>query len=307
MIDLQPDLSLTTAQAEHVLRTWLGAPVVCSTILPLRGGLVNTVFRLEFDRPPHCAVIKLHGLDGDNFTEEARALEYLGAETSCPVPSVYLCDCSGRLIPYAFLLMEELRGVCLDSLELAASERAHIDTQIADILGDLHDHKGSTWGALDSDDPPATWVDLFGARLTEARNHPALAECVAPETLDRIDDAIELSRSELCAPGLPTLVHGDVWDGNVMVRRDENRWRVTGLLDPDLQFADVEFELAYQEVFDVERAAFFAAYRNHQELRPGYERRRHFYWLYTALVHVALFGDDFFCRYAARTAETIVR
>jgi fructosamine-3-kinase len=96
-----------------------------------------------------------------------------------------------------------------------------------------------------------------------------------------------------------------VWDGNLMVRRENGRWRLTGLLDPDLQFADVEFELAYLEVFDTPREAFFAAYAAHQTLRPGYERRRLFYWLHTALVHVALFGDEFFCRFTARTADSI--
>ena len=80
-----------------------------------------------------------------------------------------------------------------------------------------------------------------------------------------------------------------------------------GLLDPNLQFADVEFELAYLEVFDVPRKAFFAAYANHHALRPGYEQRRLFYWLHTALVHVALFGDEFFCHFTTRTAKRISR
>ena len=92
-----------------------------------------------------------------------------------------------------------------------------------------------------------------------------------------------------------------------MVLREERRWRLTGLLDPALEFADVESELAYLEVFDVSRAAFFSAYAARQPLRPGYERRRLFYWLHTALVHVGLFGDAFFREFTARTAASIVR
>jgi len=64
-----------------------------------------------------------------------------------------------------------------------------------------------------------------------------------------VDEAIGRSRSALIDCGRPTLVHGDVWDGNVMVVRENGRWRLAGLLDPDLQFADAELELAYLEVF----------------------------------------------------------
>ncbi len=308
VIDLQPDLKLTTGQAEQLLEAWLGEPVVCSRILPLEGGLVNTVFQLDFDRPPHRAVVKLHGSDGDTFDTEGRALEYLRSETACPVPRVYLHDSSARLIPHAFLLLECVPGVCLKSLDLDPTERADVDAQLAAVLGELHGHRGERWGDIHSDEGWNTWADLFVARLAEVRADPRVVERLAPDVLAQVDHAIAVARPALVESGEPTLVLGDVWDGNLMVRREgDGRLRLTGLLDPDLQFADVEFELAYLEVFDVPRQAFFAAYADHHTLRPGYERRRLFYWLHTALVHVALFGDEFFCQFAARTAEEIGR
>ncbi len=306
VIDPQPDLELTTPEAERLLHTWLGRPVVCSQILPLKGGLVNSVFRLDFDRPPHHAVVKLHGSGGDTFVAEALALEHLRAETACPVPSVYLQDNSARLIPHAFLLIEHVPGVSLNSLDLAPIDRADIDAQLADVLGELHNHKRRSFGRIDTDEA-VTWADVFVARLLGARTQPAVSERLTPDVLTRVDEAVDLARAALRDAGTPTLVHGDVWDGNVMVNLEGGRWRLAGLLDPDLQFADVELELAYLEVFDVSRKAFFAGYARHQALRPGYERRRLFYWLHTALVHVALFGDDFFCQFTARTAERIGR
>ncbi len=307
MIDLQPDLELTAAQAELVLEAWLAGPVVCSDVTRLEGGLVNSVFQLSFDRAPHRAVIKLHGSDRDSFVAEARALEYLRAETACPVPQVYLQDSSARIIPYAFLLLERVPGVPLGSLDLEPTERADIDAQLAGVLGELHNHKGTKWGGIDGDDAAGTWADCFVARLVAARTHPAVGERLAPEVLARVDDAIDLAGPALRDSGSPTLVHGDVWDGNLMVRFEDGRWRLAGLLDPDLQFADVEYELAYLEVFNTPREDFFAAYTEHKALRPGYERRRLLYWLHTALVHVALFGDKRFCRFTARTAERITR
>jgi fructosamine-3-kinase len=195
--------------------------------------------------------------------------------------------------------------VCLETLELDPTERADVDAQLADILGELHSHEGARWGRVDIDEGFSSWADLVVARLVDVRAQPTIAERLAPDVLAGIDHAIGIVRTALGDPGRPTLVHGDVWDGNVMVDREGGRWRITGLLDPSLQFADAEFELAYLEVFDNSREPFFAAYQ--RPIRPGYEQRRLFYWLHTALVHVALFGDEFFGEFTARTAEQIGR
>ena len=306
MIDLQPDLELTRGQAERLLGLWLAGPVACSEVRRLDGGLVNTVLLLEFDRSPHRAVVKLHRSQGERLANEAQALEYLRDETSCPVPEVYLLDCSAQAIPYAFLLLEHIGGVRLNSLDLEPGERADIDQQLAIVLAGLHSHHGTTWGGIEAAETSEGWEDRFVARLAEVRSHPSLVRRIRPDILARVDKAIDHARGALSDSGVPTLVHGDVWDGNLMVRREGGRWQLTCLLDPDLQYADVEYELAYLEVFDGEQNAFFDTYAEYHTLRPGYEQRRLFYWLNTALIHVALFGDERYRRYTARVADEIV-
>ncbi|MGD8486988.1 MAG: fructosamine kinase family protein [Chloroflexota bacterium] len=305
--DLQPNLDFSTDQAERILGAWLGRRVACVGMQRLKGGLVNTVIRLDLDQPPHRAVVKLHDGGGEAFAAEARALEYLRSETTCPVPRVYLEDGTGRLVPYAFLLIEHLPGQCLDGLAMEPSDRADLQRQLADVLVELHAHKGERWGGLDEPEGPATWAELFVSRLTEVRTHPMVDARLDPEVLRQVDDAIEAAPSLLVDAGTPTLIHGDVWEGNLLVQRHADRWRLTGLLDPTAQFADVEYELAYLQVFDVQRDDFFTAYQAHHSLRAGYEQRRLVYWLHTALVHVALFGDRFFSDFTARTAASIGR
>jgi fructosamine-3-kinase len=305
--ELQPDLAFDADQAQRLLEGWLGRRVRCLGIQRLKGGLVNTVIRLDLDQPPYRAVVKLHDGAGDGFVAEARALEYLRSKTACPVPRVYLEDVTRRRIPYSFLLLEHLPGECLDGLEIEPSDRADLQRQLAQVLVELHAHKGETWGGVDEPDGPATWAELFVSRLAEVRAHPALEERLDTQALRAVDAAIAAAPSMLADAGTPTLIHGDVWEGNLLVDRDGDRWRLTGLLDPAAQFADVEYELAYLTVFDVPRDDFLEAYLRHHTLRPGYEQRRLVYWLHTALVHVALFGDRFFCDFTARTADSIAR
>ena len=306
MIELHPNLDLTTAQAEAVLQEWLGESVTCSGIQPLTGGMVNTVLKLEFDRAPHRAVVKLHGGD-DPFAKESSALRFLRAETDCPVPEVFLDDRSRELIPHAFLLLEHITGDCLKDLDLTPSMRADIDVQLADVLAELHTHQRRTFGAIADESDERTWAELFLDRLDTWRSHPEVEGRLLAGELSAVDQAIEAVPTLLRDAEAPTLVHGDVWDGNLMVDRVNGHWRLTGLLDPDLQFADVDLELAYIEVFNNRRDAFFAAYTEGRPLRDGYEQRRLFYWLRTALLHVGLFEDQFFREFTARTAERITR
>ena len=74
----------TSMTKPDTIVAWLREPVVSTGIVRLEGGLVNSVFRLEFDRPPGSAVVKLHGHEGDDFGAEARALEHLATTTACP-------------------------------------------------------------------------------------------------------------------------------------------------------------------------------------------------------------------------------
>lgn len=307
MIESHPDLELTRDNAQRLLEAWLGRPVVCRTITRLEGGMINTVLRLEFDRPPHRAVVKLHEGDGAGHIAEARALDYLATETACPVPKVYLQDSSARLIPHVFLLLEHVPGVRLNAVDLRPEERDHVDAQLANVLAELHSHHGDGWGPIGTDERSSRWEDVFVPRLIEARSRPEVERRLSPRALAHIDLAIDLAREALSDSVTPTLVHGDVWDGNLMVHFDNGRWRLTALLDPEAQFADVEYELAYLEVFGSNRDVFFRAYADHHTTRPGYEYRRQFYWLYTGLVHVALFGSEPYCRFTTQTAERIAQ
>jgi fructosamine-3-kinase len=306
LLQLQTDLKCTPSQAKDLLSTWLGAPVRCTRIRRLHGGMVNTVLGLEFDRAPYRAVLKLHAAGSDDFAREAQALEHLHAYTQFPCPQVYWQDSSTSRLPHAFLLLEQLPGVCLEGLPLAPSERANLEAQLAELLLELHSHRRAAYGPIAGPGQPS-WAAAFLPRLLEARSYPGVAQRLPPQVLAQVEAAIQLAPAALQQAGPPTLIHGDLWDGNLVVRPVNGGWHLVGILDPALEYADVEAELAYLEVFDTPRQAFFSAYCSSQPLRPGYETRRLFYWLQTGLLHVGLFGEAAYCEFTARTAAAICR
>ena len=101
MVSMQTNLELTRTQAERVLAAWLEQLVTCKDILRLKGGMVNSVLRLDLNWSPFSAVIKLNSAPAA-FVAEARALRILHALTRFPCPQVYLHDGSASILPCCF-------------------------------------------------------------------------------------------------------------------------------------------------------------------------------------------------------------
>jgi fructosamine-3-kinase len=80
-----------------------------------------------------------------------------------------------------------------------------------------------------------------------------------------------------------SLIHGDLWAGNVV----EGRW----LIDPAVNHADRELELAFAALFGGLPPAFWQAYQRVWPLPAGWRERRPALQLYHLLVHVAHFGS----------------
>ncbi len=87
----------------------------------------------------------------------------------------------------------------------------------------------------------------------------------------------------------PSLLHGDVWSGNVLFERGG-----ACLIDPAIYYGDKEMELAFILLFDTFGETFFNAY---QEVHPlsedFYESKVPLYQIYPLLVHVALYGGSY--------------
>ncbi len=307
MLDRKTDLTLTSYQAEAVLEAWLGASVHGIQVQPLHGGMINTVLQLSFDRPPFQAVIKLAepGADGPwALGGEAARLRYLQAHTRFPCPQVYLEDASRRILPYDFLLLERLPGVHFGQVPANPVAWAQLDGQLAEILLGLHAHTRPTFGPLEG--PGRTqWADLFLPRLQEVRREPAIARRLSATVLAEVDHAITRAGDLLADQGPPTLIHGDVWAGNIIVQQRQGGWHITGLVDPGAEYADAEMELAYLESFGKSRPAFMEVYTRQRPLRSGYEVRRMIYWLHTCLIHVWLFGNRSYIQYTAEVASQL--
>lgn len=243
----------------------------------LSGGLVGTVYRVTFaERPPLAVKI------GDTPLDlEARMLRYLAAESPLPVPAVHHAE--SDLLVLAF--------VTGDQTWTAVTER-----DVADHLVALHEVSADAFGfSFETLSGPYTqpnpwaesWIAFFRDHRLLHFAERAHEEGTLPEsTLARVRTLAEELDDLLVEPAQPSLLHGDLWAGNLVVE-DES---LAAALDPALYYGHDELELAYIEGSAELGEAFFERYRERRGIDDGYPQRRAVYRVFHVLENVRFFG-----------------
>ncbi len=141
---------------------------------------------------------------------------------------------------------------------------------------------GSSWVGRCPVDPSA-WPEgssFYGERLSELAQRCGLEQAVAG-VIGRL--------GELLPPGGPSLLHGDLWWGNVLFGADGRGW----LIDPSVHGGHPEEDLAMLGLFGHVPDRLLRAYMEINPLRPGWTERVALFQLYPLLVHAVLFGGSY--------------
>ena len=259
---------------------------------PMAGGCIAEVYKVELPGGEVC-VAKWAAAGG--LAIEGEMLRFLAEHSELPVPAVL--HSGDSLLVMSFV---ETSG----GLNTAA------ETHAAELLAALHAitaeafgfERDTVIGPLPQPNPwTESWRDFFrdqrllamGARARESGHLPAAIHRKLEAFCGKLDAYIE-------EPPAPSLIHGDMWGGNVL-RRDG---RIAAFVDPAIYYADPEIELAFSTLFGSFGEAFFRRYNEIRPLAPGFfEIRRDIYNLYPLLVHTTLFGGH----YAAAVERTLTR
>jgi fructosamine-3-kinase len=258
---------------------------------PMGGGCIGEVYEAELSDGSK-AVAKVDRAGESHLEREAYMLRYLDEKSDLPVPKVY--HSSGTL-----LLMEFVEGSGNPSR--AEEHAAELLAALHSIAAEAYGHERDTLvGSLSQPNPwTGSWVEFFrDQRLLYLAGVAHEAGRLPAELRDRVEKLAGKLGEILEEPERPSLIHGDVWGGNVLARGD----RIAAFLDPAIYYADPEIELAFIALFNTFGERFFRRYGKLREIRPGFfEERRHLYNLYPLLVHVYFFGGG----YVRRVHDTL--
>ena len=249
----------------------------------LSGGCVGEVCRVDLADGRH-VVAKLGG-PGSGLETEGWMLDYLAQKSFLPVPHVFHAD--NNLLLMSFI---ESGG----TLDGSAQEHA------AELLADLHGvtaprfglERDTLIGGLAQPNQQAySWRDFFRQqRLLYMGGEARRAGRLPGGIFKRLEKFAGKLEDWITEPEYPSLIHGDMWGGNVL----SGQGHIAGFVDPAIYYADPEIELAFSTMFSTFGEAFFRRYGELRPLAPGFfEERRDIYNLYPLLVHVRLFGGGY--------------
>lgn len=269
----------------------------------ISGGDINQSYALTLNNG-ECVFMKSNAnTPADFFHAEATGLSAIASTHAIKTPEI-LCtgtDSSGE-IPYNFLLLKYIEN---------GNPRTDYWETFAKNLSDMHNASTKDFFESDSSEnnasknqfgffqnnyigetrqsntPHESWISFF----RDERLVPQFKKA-APyfndeqrkkitKFLDHLDDFLIECK--------PSLLHGDLWSGNVMPASDGSAM----LIDPAVYVGSAEVDLAMTELFGGFPIRFYEAYRELNPFEPGYEIRRDIYNLYQLLNHLNLFGPSY--------------
>jgi protein-ribulosamine 3-kinase len=277
------------AALQEALRGALGRDdaIVLSTH-PVGGGCIHHALRLETSAGRFFAKWSAEA-PADVFLREADGLRAL-ADAGSPIviPRVLAATAVSPAKP-GLILMEHLETRRAEARDDEALGRglAAIHRQRADAFGfPVPTYCGTT--RQDN-----AWCASWPAFYAERRLRPLLAAIDAERgwsgagrsVFDRLLERLPRLLPDASAP---SLVHGDLWSGNVAACV-----RGPALFDPACAYADREMEFGITTLFGGFGARFWAAYAEAWPLEPGWEERNALYQCYHLLNHHLLFGGHY--------------
>ena len=231
----------------------------------------------------------------DFFYAETAGLNAIAQTKTIKTPHV-LCTGTdnGEQVGYSFLLMDVITS---------AQKNADYWQKLAHNLALMHKADtssfvtGGTFGFNQNNFIGAgkqynnahdSWISFFrDCRLmTKLKKAEHYFDSAFKKKCDRLLSHLD---GILVEPKQPSLLHGDLWSGNVMCGSDGNAW----LIDPAAYVGHAEADIAMTQLFGGFSLEFFEAYKAEGLLMDGYEERRDLYNLYHLLNHLNLFGSTY--------------
>jgi fructosamine-3-kinase len=268
---------------ELLRRSGVDAPLTGHALLA--GGTFNSVYRLSFvDRsslvlkvspdPQGAAMTYEQGIVRTEAEFYALARERAGL----PVPEVIaMLDLDPGLGGGQALLVTELPGVPWSGSDLPEADRSRLRSELGRLTASMHAVTGSVFGYPSASTGPLTarWSDAFAAMMDAVLDDARRFRAVLPVEPARVRDALVTCAADLAEVRVPSLVHFDLWEGNVLVAFDEPQNgcpadslggspRISGMIDG-------ERAMWGDPVMDFASAALFGEIRDDEQFISGYE------------------------------------
>lgn len=203
----------------------------------LTEGMCNAAYKLTYD-DGFQTILKISSPIKEGFMTnesnlmeaEVRAMKLVSDNTDIKVAKVYKYDKSKQLCDGDYFFMESLEGTSwisvVDYLGEAVNSRLHVE--VGKIQKQLSEVKGDKFGLLGDDKNQFNSLYeftyfLINNVLEDAEKRDVVIGVPKKEILSKL----EIDKDIFEKIKIPTLVHWDMWEGNIFV----NEGKISGIID----------------------------------------------------------------------------
>ncbi len=256
----------------------------------------NAVFLLD-----RKYVIKIYSPLWNDFGVERELHIALGHEADIPVPTIVT---SGRFVDrveWDYLITEFVDGKPIRELRSSLGRKGLIDiaARLGEIIQELHDTDLTSLDRFELHNE--TGWQLAQRRKIEVVTEIRQKRLLPDDVLDSLESFLEAASIEL-GEQRAVLVHGDLTEDHLLLKRRDGRWAITGLLDfGDAHACPREYEwpALWLDLFRQETEALRAFFDSYDQtvLEDEDFTRRAFVWTLfhdfgTEMVEDALMRHD---------------
>lgn len=255
-------------------------------ILPLGGGCINQSCRINSNAGSFFVKFNYSRQYPGMFEAEAKGLQLLRNARCISVPEVLTTLDSGT---YTCLIQPFIsaRLPIPDYWELAGRDLAMLHRTRSDTWGLDHDNYIGSLPQINHRKTDGTGF-LAGCRLFPMAKMAEKQNLLSGTDIKTLE-ALFGKLSAILPDEAPSLLHGDLWNGNVMTG---NTGKIC-FIDPAVYYGYRETDIAMCLLFGGFPEKFYEAYNETFPLQPGWKQRISLFQLYPLLVHLILFGKSY--------------
>jgi fructosamine-3-kinase len=260
-----------------------GEPFTPDTPRTIGGGCINHAVRLSDGRRDFFVKINDASLAA-MFEAEFQGLKALADAKAIRVPRPIVQGVAGDS---AWLALEHIDMGGGGNAAQAGAQLAALHQVTESRFGWIMDntigstHQPNAW--LDD------WVEFWRQRRLGFQLELAARNGHGGRLQQKGERLMELFPALIDHHPRPSLLHGDLWGGNLAYARNGD----PVIFDPAVYYGDGEADLAMTELFGGFGRAFYDAYQQQRPIDPGYATRKTLYNLYHILNHLNIFGGGY--------------
>ena len=263
------------------LQAALDQPIL--DLLPVSGGCISEAWQVRTAEETVFVKLSTSLLPG-MLAAEAEGLHELAKSGAIRVPEV-------------IRLTEDF--LVLEFIPTATNPPTNFWSKLGRQLADLHAYSQKIPGfhqdnfigrSPQKNHRTSNWKDFFWQSRLLPQWEMAMQRGV-PNKIKLLWQKLEILWSATLEGSSPqaSLLHGDLWSGNVLVSNNGD----PVVIDPAVYYGDAEADLSLTYLFGGFPAKFYDAYHEIRPKSEGFVRRQKVYQLYHLLNHFNLFGNSY--------------